>query len=338
MVMNPFTNLKTIDDFRRADEEFQLKKQAVEQNAKLMQMKQQQMQSGGTLPSAIQIANKLGELRKAQDTQGINDLIMGGKLADRGLVQLDDGSYLPAEGYGAAIGSIGAQKKGMEQQAQKNVDLAMNPLISGADTSAKNQADINSIAPKEFEQKRVSADIGAKETMPIIGNLLQLNEGTIDSPYASAFQPFLKVGGSDKATKLDLMKQARLEAAAPLAKQLGVNPTDKDFQASLDRIFDINATKESRAAQIAALGQRVKGKADIYNQNPRHSAAPSESIIEIPQDQVPPLVRDKGNITATPSPAANRPNMSISPQDPRLAAARAAGYNEQEIQSYLGGR
>jgi hypothetical protein len=48
--------------------------------------------------------------------------------------------------------------------------------------------------------------------------------------------------------------------AAPLAKQLGVNPTDKDFQASLDRIFDINASKSSRAAQIEALSNRIKSR------------------------------------------------------------------------------
>ena len=115
-----------------------------------------------------------------------------------------------------------------------------------------------------FEEKRRQFQSTFKETKGIFDELLSLNQGTIDAPYAEAFQPFLKVGGSDKATKLDLMKQARLELAAPMAKQLGVNPTDKDFQASLDRIFDATASKKSRAAQINSLRKRAERNAKLY--------------------------------------------------------------------------
>lgn len=172
-----------------------------------------------------------------------------------------DGSVAPV------VGALDSKEgfKFAETTGGNKSDLMYKPQIAGRSEEQKQKAEAGGIEPRKLEEKRVEANIAAMETTPILQDLAALNKGTIDSPYAAAFQPFLKVGGSDKATKLDLMKQARLELAAPLAKQLGVNPTDKDFQASLDRIFDIQASQPSREAQIAALAERIKGRAAIYN-------------------------------------------------------------------------
>ncbi len=140
--------------------------------------------------------------------------------------------------------------------------------LKTGEKAAEEAAITAAIAPRELETKRSAAYVGALEAAPLLKTLSDLNEGTIDAPYADAFQPALKMSGSEKATKLDLMKQARLELAAPLAKQLGVNPTDKDFQASLDRIFDIKSSKPSRAAQIQALTARVMSKPNLYSTKP----------------------------------------------------------------------
>lgn len=74
-------------------------------------------------------------------------------------------------------------------------------------------------------------------------------------------------GTSAEEKSFDLLKQARIDLAAPLAKQLGVNPTDKDFQASLDRIFDMGTTQESRAAQIQELQNRINQRRDVLRQS-----------------------------------------------------------------------
>ena len=49
------------------------------------------------------------------------------------------------------------------------------------------------------------------------------------------------------------LRQLRLNLAAPLAKQLGVNPTDKDFENTLNQIFNENESKATRRAQINLL-------------------------------------------------------------------------------------
>lgn len=182
-------------------------------------------------------------------------------------VMFGGGVATPIPGYGGALGSIGGQKQyGTDLgglQARMELQPSVEEAVSAAKERATQEEQIKAIAPKALEQARSDIDISTRQTYPIAAQLLDLNAGTIDSPYAAAFQPALKLTGSEKATALDLMKQARLELAAPLAKQLGVNPTDKDFLASLDRIFDINATKQSREAQIKALirGSDIKREA-----------------------------------------------------------------------------
>jgi hypothetical protein len=66
------------------------------------------------------------------------------------------------------------------------------------------------------------------------------------------------LGVKDKAT-LDMLKNTktfnsnRIELAASVAKQLGVNPTDRDFKASLDRFAAASDAPEASAAFIDDL-------------------------------------------------------------------------------------
>ena len=149
--------------------------------------------------------------------------------------------------------------------------------ISYAKESGSQQAEKDYIAPKLQEEEQAKQDISDRKVAPLINNLLTLNDKTFDMPYAGAINGVARIapGTNQQTTAMDLMQQARLEMAAPLAKQLGVNPTDKDFQASLDRIFNANSTKESRKQQILALQRRylnrqngISGNANpMNNQN-----------------------------------------------------------------------
>ena len=164
-----------------------------------------------------------------------------------------------------------AQNAGLKKTAETNAvnqsDLGYKPQIAGSVESATRAAEIASLEDKANEEKRIEANAGADEAAPTLEYLLQLNKGTVESPYAAAFQPFLKVAGDKRATNLDLMKQARISFAIPLAKLLGTNPTDRDLEATLDGIFDINATQASREAQILAFAQKLKQKKALYNGN-----------------------------------------------------------------------
>lgn len=143
----------------------------------------------------------------------------------------------------ADIGT-GAQANYATQSGTNQSNLEYAPQIAQATTVATNRAD------------QQSADNTAA---PILQQMIKINQDTFDAPYAGAIQGPAKIAGFEKqTTAFDLLKQSRLELAAPLAKQLGVNPTDKDFQASLDRIVDTNSTKASRKAQLQQLLNRIQ--------------------------------------------------------------------------------
>lgn len=127
-------------------------------------------------------------------------------------------------------------------------DLELQPQISAATTQASAEA-----------ESKGKQNAGDNIAAPILQEMIRINQDTFDVPYAGAVQGPAKLAGFEKqTTAFDLLKQNRLELAAPLAKQLGVNPTDKDFQASLDRIVDTNATKSSRDAQLRQLLNRIQ--------------------------------------------------------------------------------
>lgn len=175
---------------------------------------------------------------------------------------LQNGQLSPIAG--AAEGK-GALKYG-ETMGGKQAELAMNPAIAGGEQAARLGQELQFKPRIEAATKvaETAATGGAADSqaVPVIDQLRTFNQGSFDMPYAGALSGAMRVLPSKevqgKLVNQDLLTQARLDLAAPLAKQLGVNPTDRDFQASLDRIFNVNASKESRAAQIDALEQRIR--------------------------------------------------------------------------------
>jgi len=226
----------------------------------VLQAKLKSSLQGGDAPAAIQIANEYAKARAAGDVQRMNDIAMAAKSFDKGVMVNQQGAFNELQGYGQAVGGIEAAKSGMKQQAEKNVDLTMNPQIKGAEVGAEYQQRITNEPRLERAKSNANTIQSANESLPILTELKNLNVKTLDVPYLGTVQGLAKAIDSEAATAYDLMKQARLDLAAPLAKQLGVNPTDKDFQASLERIFDFSATKSSRLAQIEALEKRIEAK------------------------------------------------------------------------------
>lgn len=82
--------------------------------------------------------------------------------------------------------------------------------------------------------------------------------GTFSDARVAFSTALSSLGIKDKAT-LDMLKNTktfnanRIELAASVAKQLGVNPTDRDFKASLDRFASASDTPEASAAFINDL-------------------------------------------------------------------------------------
>jgi hypothetical protein len=180
---------------------------------------------------------------------------------------------LPPRGGGVDMGRINQAR--IDNAARVNQPAAELPAPSNPKQAQDYYSAKLDVASKSLEkdaEARMQVNIDKLkqqrsdfDTLPILGDMLELNKMTVRGPYAGN-----KVGTAatrmllpEAATAMDLLKQSRLDLAAPLAKQLGVNPTDKDFQASLDRIFDADATRFSRDLQIKNLISKIERRQQL---------------------------------------------------------------------------
>ncbi len=91
---------------------------------------------GSDAPAAIQIANEYAKARAAGDTQRMNDIALAAKIYDKGLSVDQNMAIGQIQGYAPAIAGIEGAKSGAKQQAEKNVDLQMNPQIKRLEAQA----------------------------------------------------------------------------------------------------------------------------------------------------------------------------------------------------------
>jgi hypothetical protein len=150
----------------------------------------------------------------------------------------------------------GAGEKTQQAIREAAGKAAIDVQAAGAKEEARKRAEV-AIATEKTKAENLQKDI---EAVPILKKMLEQNAGTPSIPYVEYVKAPLRFAAPEMAQNLDLLQQNRLNLAAPLAKALGVNPTDKDFKATLDRIFDINSTRESRAAQIQQLLDQITTK------------------------------------------------------------------------------
>lgn len=244
--------------------DYQKERLATDLANQVAQAKIQRSMSGGDDPAPLQLANEFAKARAIGDTQRMNDILMFAKSVDKGVNVDSNNNYTQAPNYAQTVAGIEGSKSGAKQLAQKQVDLQINPEIAGAEAKAKYDQQLASESEieraKELAKSKTSMEISDKAAVPILHRLSDLNKKTIDSRNPGLLQPITQAVDPEASTALDLMNQERLNLAAPLAKQLGVNPTDKDFQASLDRIFNVNSTKSSRQAQIQNLLDQAKSR------------------------------------------------------------------------------
>lgn len=138
--LSVFSRLKTKQDFDREAEAFELEKLA-KQHAR-----------NGNLPAALQIADRLTQLRASQDptaAQQIQDIQTAQKIVrvDPGIM-LNNGVPMELPGYGDVVSGIEGAKAGAKQNAQNQSDLNYNPLIKTAEIKAENKTNAESNLPK----------------------------------------------------------------------------------------------------------------------------------------------------------------------------------------------
>ena len=150
--LSVFERQKSIIDQQQLQDAFELKKvlaiqeaqskqQRADREQQLLNYKMQESAKGGNLPAPLQLANEYRRLLDAEDDVGAAQLLMFAKAADRGVVPDGAGGYAVAPGYAESVANIAAVKAGKEREAQKNVDVTLNPLIAGGEALAKSQSE-----------------------------------------------------------------------------------------------------------------------------------------------------------------------------------------------------
>ena len=98
------------------------------------------------------------------------------------------------------------------ERAKADIDVEKAERIGTAAQERKQKAE-------EFKERKM-----AKQTVSMVDDMIKFNKGTVDLPYAGAVQGVARFTSPEKAKNMALLQQSRLRLAAPLAKQLGVNP------------------------------------------------------------------------------------------------------------------
>lgn len=166
-----FDRIKTKDDFDREEREFLLKK----------------MQSKGNVPAALQLTNEYLAAKQSGDIDRANAIEAFAKTHEKNVYyDPETGAYIPLPGmpgalsqleYGKQAGTEMAKtqyeptRTGLNQQAEKGVDLVMNPQISSAtkaaDIRTENQVNAQTNLPKaEAHAQQIQKILGDIENAP----------------------------------------------------------------------------------------------------------------------------------------------------------------------------
>lgn len=147
------------------------------------------------------------------------------------------------------------------RDAEDNKKL-QRAAASGSKITVAGQKNVLEVDKKDADTLTKVRD-SAENIIPRLqeqANALQkgIAAGTFSDARVAFSTALSSLGVKDKAT-LDMLKNTktfnanRIELAASVAKQLGVNPTDRDFKASLDRFASASDAPEASAAFINDL-------------------------------------------------------------------------------------
>jgi hypothetical protein len=214
----------------------------------LLDYKMQEASKGGNLPAPLQLANEYRRLLDAQDDVGAAQLLMFAKAADKGVVPDGLGGYAVAPGYAESVASIAAVKAGEQRQAQKNVDVTMNPLIAGGESLAKAQSEAK-------VEKLTKNNEDLKKLRSIENNLDQYSEIAKGTPFTG---PVLgRIGDIIKAPSRTDLNSAANELTLR-AKELLNFPNANFSNTDLQFIRDVSGGQYAQYGGIEKVIARLR--------------------------------------------------------------------------------
>lgn len=277
------SGFKSVGDYDRERQARQLEQQ-------LVQAKLSSLNSGGSLPAPIQMANEFQKARENGDVQRMNDIAQFAKIYDRG-VAYDPaaGGIAPMSGYGAAIGSIEAAKGGMKRQAESNVDLAMKPQIGRA--TAFEEALGKSSAASQGELKEKVAQMPALEKT--VGELSELGKKATYTTIGRGIDAFRKEAQLDPresaVARADYIAKVDNQVLPLLRQTFGAAFTQKEGETLRNTLGDPNKSPaekdsvlkafiEQKRADIATGIAQTQSLDDVLSNYQGSQSAPAASL------------------------------------------------------------
>jgi len=180
------------------------------------------------------------------NVEDINNALSGSAVGN----QVQSGSQMMGNSPPSAYEAAGLPAPSNTKQAQELYQAQLDIQKAGAVEEQKKKAALDITK----ESKKIEQTAQDSMAIPVIERMIARNDKTLNIPYAEALQGVSRAIPNkdiqDHVNNIDLIKQDQITLAAPLAKMLGVNPTDKDFKATLESIVNLNASPESRKLQL----------------------------------------------------------------------------------------
>jgi len=312
---NILNSFKSIDDYRKANEEFQAKRLLMAaQTSRYMDPRADK----SSLPAVIQIANEYQKARDSGDMQRVKDIETFAKVYDKGVASDQYGALSPLPNYANSVSSISGAKSGAEEQAKKDVQLSYNPRILEAENKVKARTEPTIEGNKEKAKvfAKSQADAGTRLSDELASSEIILN--SLDKmignekkgiPRHTGFNNAVGVLNSklptfrnETADFENLLKQAqggafleaynKLRGGGAITEQEGVKATQAyaRLQTAASKEGFLEAAREFR--DIIETGmERARNKAsgsgtssEAFDAGPDNSVAP-----EAPRSQINPI-------------------------------------------------
>jgi len=215
------------------------------------------------------------------NVEDINNALSGSAVGN----QVQSGSQMMGNSPASAYEAAGLPMPVNDKQAQELYQAQLDIQKAGAVEEQKKKAALDITK----ESKKIEQTAQDSMAIPVIERMIARNDKTLNIPYAEALQGVSRAIPNkdiqDHVNNIDLIKQDQITLAAPLAKMLGVNPTDKDFKATLESIVNLNASPESRKLQLENLSAKIKDRT-ISNMNDLKNFASGNNQQNTPVNRV----------------------------------------------------
>lgn len=277
-----FSRYKSFDDYQGEEEKNSLAAALAQAQIAKAQALEANALKGGNLPAPLQLANEFQKRIDAGDVNGANNLMLFAKTLDKGLIGNGVGGVQQIPNYAPAVAGIEGEKAGAKQQAEKNVDIVMNPQIKKKDAYSsevgkqlgETASDLNAIEaamPQLETAVNTLSDLGKKATYTTTGRGLNTITREAGLPMGEGAQARAAYIAHVKNNVLPLLRRTfgaqftKAEGDSLLATLGDPNSSPEEKDATLNAfIADKKATLNTMSRQVRGINSPKGGPVNLY--------------------------------------------------------------------------